>query len=102
MDQPIACTLTAAQYRQRTRDLADLAARTLRSREPTAEGERLVFEGGDANERALRAAVAAEARCCAFLRMDLRRSGDVLVLDVAGPGIELVWGASSRACPTAA
>jgi hypothetical protein len=85
MDQAIACTLTAAQYRQRTRDLADLAARTLRSREPTAEGERFVFDGGEDNERTLRAAVAAEARCCAFLRMDLRRSGDALVLDVAGP-----------------
>jgi hypothetical protein len=29
--------------------------------------------------------IAAEASCCAFLRMDLQRSGDGLVLDVAGP-----------------
>jgi hypothetical protein len=29
--------------------------------------------------------IAAESSCCAFLRMDLRRTGDGLVLDIAGP-----------------
>ena len=85
MDQPIACTLTPDQLRDRTTELAALAARSLRSREPTAGGERLTFAGDPRTERELRAAVAVEARCCAFLRFDLRHSGDVLVLDVAGP-----------------
>ena len=84
-DAPIACTLTPGQYANRTGELAALAARALRSRERTAAGERLVFAGTTQNEHALRAAIAAEASCCAFLRMDLQRVGDNLVLDVAGP-----------------
>jgi hypothetical protein len=33
----------------------------------------------------LRAAIAAESSCCAFLRMDLQRAEDGLVLSIAGP-----------------
>jgi hypothetical protein len=85
MEPPIACTLSPDQYETRTEELGALAARALRSRAPTAHGERLTFEGGADTERALRAAVAAESRCCAFLRVELRRDGGVLVLDIAGP-----------------
>jgi hypothetical protein len=85
VDQPIACTLTPDESRGRTDDLAALAARALRSREQTAEGERLLFTDSDENERDLRAAIAAEASCCAFLRMELRRDDEGLVLDIAGP-----------------
>jgi hypothetical protein len=81
----IACTLTPAEYAGRTGELAALAARALRSREPTAAGERLVFADTPEIERELRAAIAAEARCCAFLTLELERTGDGLVLDVAGP-----------------
>jgi hypothetical protein len=85
MEQPIACTLAPGDYRDRTRALAALAARALRGREQTADGERLVFADSPDTERELRAMIAAEADCCAFLRMDLRRADDGLVLDVAGP-----------------
>lgn len=85
MEPPIACTLTTDRYRGRIDDLAELAARGLRSREPTAEGERLTFADTPELERDLRAAIAAEAECCAFLRMDLQRGDDGLVLDIAGP-----------------
>jgi hypothetical protein len=85
MDQPIACTLSPDQYKGRTDDLAALAARALRSRERTADGERLLFADGEDTERELRAVIAAESSCCAFLRMELRRAGDGLVLDIAGP-----------------
>lgn len=81
----IACTLTPGQYQARTGRLAALAARALRTREHTDDGERLTFDGADEIERELREVIAAEASCCAFLRMDLRRSGDRLVLDVAAP-----------------
>jgi hypothetical protein len=57
----------------------------LRSREQTADGERLVFADDPETEHELRAVIAAEASCCAFLRMDLTRAGDGLVLDIAGP-----------------
>jgi hypothetical protein len=33
----------------------------------------------------LRAAIAAEARCCAFLELDLRRAADALVVTIDGP-----------------
>ena len=85
MDAPIACTLTPGQYRTRCSDLADLGERALRSREPTDTGERLTFERTDEIERELHDAVAAEAECCSFLRMDLHRHADRLVLDIAGP-----------------
>jgi hypothetical protein len=85
MDVPIACTLSADQLRRRTGELAVLAARAVRSRERTDEGERLTFADGHDIERELRATIAAEASCCAFLRMELRRTEDGLVLDVAGP-----------------
>jgi hypothetical protein len=85
MDQPIACTLSAGEYRGRTEELAALAARALRSRERTADGERLTFADSSETEAGLRAAIAAEADCCAFLRMELRRSDEGLVLDIAGP-----------------
>jgi hypothetical protein len=85
MEQPIACTLSPGRYKSRTNDLAAIGARALRSREQTADGERLTFEDSAETERELRAAIAAESRCCAFLRMDLQRADDALVLDIAGP-----------------
>ena len=85
MEQPIACTLTPGQYQDRTGELATLAARALRSREPTPNGERLIFAGGEDTERELREVVAAESSCCSFLRMELQRADEGVVLDVAGP-----------------
>jgi hypothetical protein len=85
MEQPIACTLSPGQYQDRTGELAALAARALRSREQTPDGERLIFTDSPATEQELRAAIAAESSCCAFLRMDLQRADEGLVLDIAGP-----------------
>jgi hypothetical protein len=84
-ETPIACTLNASEYRDRTAALAALAAGALRSREQIPGGERLVFSGDAEVERDLRAAVAAEASCCSFLHMDLRRTDDGLLLDITGP-----------------
>jgi hypothetical protein len=85
VEQPIACTLSPGQYKDRTGELAALATRALRSRQQTADGERLTFTDTDQTERELRAVIAAEASCCAFLRMDLRRAEEGLVIDIAGP-----------------
>ena len=85
MDQPIACTLTADAFRDRTVALAELADHALRERVPIPGGERLTFAGDAATERDLRAVVEAERACCAFLDLDLRRDDDRLVLDVTGP-----------------
>jgi hypothetical protein len=85
VEEPIACTLSPGEYKGRTSELAALARRSLRAREQTADGERLVFTDDESTERELRAVIAAEASCCAFLRMDLQRAEDGLVLDIAGP-----------------
>jgi hypothetical protein len=83
-EAPIACTLGPGQYASRTGELAALAARALRSREQTTAGERLVFTDTPEIERELRGVIAAEASCCEFLRMSLGRTGEGLVLDIAG------------------
>jgi hypothetical protein len=85
MDQPIACTLSGADYVERTQDTAALSRRALRSQEPIPDGTRLTFEASADTERQLREVVAAEARCCAFLRMDLQPGEDALVLEITGP-----------------
>jgi hypothetical protein len=85
MDAPIACTLSAADYAARMQDIRELARRALRSRQPIPDGARLTFEPGADTERQLREFVAAEARCCAFLRMDLSAARDALTLEVTGP-----------------
>jgi hypothetical protein len=85
MEQPIACTLSRGQYEDRTDELAALAARALRSRERSVDGERLIFTDTPEIEHELRAVIAAESSCCAFLRMDLERTDAGLVLDIAGP-----------------
>lgn len=85
MDQPIACTLTPTQHADRAAQLSALAREALRSRAPIAGGQRLVFAPGARTAESLRAAVAAEAACCPFLRMDLHPEPGALVLDVTGP-----------------
>lgn len=86
MGQPIACSLSRADYAERTQATAALSRRALRSREPIRDGTRLTFEASAETERELREVVAAEARCCAFLRMDLRPGEDALVLRDHRPG----------------
>jgi hypothetical protein len=85
MNEPIACTLTGAGYAARMDQIAAIARDALRSRERIDGGARLVFDASDGTESSLRDVFAAEARCCSFLRFDLRRSGDTLEVDVTGP-----------------
>ena len=85
MDRPIACSLGAGDYEERVQQLGELSAHTLLSRQPIVDGERLRFTDSPGTEEALRAAIEAEASCCSFLTMTLKRSRDGLVLDVTGP-----------------
>jgi hypothetical protein len=85
VDIPIACTLTPSAQRNRAADLAALADRSLLAREPVPGGERLTFARTGDIERAIDAAVAAERSCCPFLRFDIDRRDDGVVLDVTGP-----------------
>lgn len=85
MDTPMACTLGAGDYAERTAALAELAATALRSRESIEGGERLVFAPGEKIAARLRDAVAAESQCCSFLSMDLREGVDRIELRITGP-----------------
>lgn len=85
MRPPIACTLQPDELADRRTELAEIGREALRSRRPIPGGERLSFAPGTRTEARVRAAVAAEAVCCAFLRMDLHLGPDALLLDVTGP-----------------
>jgi hypothetical protein len=85
MDQPTACTLSPRDYGARTAALRALAARALRAREQIPAGARLTFDAAAITERELRAVIAAEASCCAFLKLELLREQRDLILDVSGP-----------------
>jgi hypothetical protein len=82
---PIACALPATDLAQRRADVAALAADALLERRPSAHGAVLTFAATASIERRLRDLIADEAECCPFLRMELRRLGAVLELDVTGP-----------------
>jgi MerR family copper efflux transcriptional regulator len=83
MDTPIACSLPPAEFASRRASIDQIARSALMSRERIEDGARLAFAAEA--EDALRELIAAEAQCCPFLQMDLRRSGDALTLDVTGP-----------------
>ena len=85
MHQPIACSLSPANYATRKDDIARIARGALRSRQPLPGGARLTFAARGETERDLRAVIAAEAECCSFLHFELDRDGDNLRLDVTGP-----------------
>ena len=85
MPEPHACTLTSDEYDRRIAALEALARRSLRAHEPIPDGARLIFRDDPATEQELRAVIAAEAACCAFLRMELTCTGGGLQLDVTGP-----------------
>ena len=85
MNVPIACTLNLARRSERERRIAELSARSLRSREPVADGVRLVFAPDPVTEHEVRALVADEAQCCQFLRFRLNRMSNALVLEVTAP-----------------
>jgi hypothetical protein len=82
---PIACSLTADEYRRRVADTGQVARDALRERRPIDGGVRLTFEETVDTRRRLEAFVAAESTCCPFLTMNLHAADGRLVLDVTGP-----------------
>jgi hypothetical protein len=82
---PIACSLTAAQYRERTVATGQVAREALHGRQSIHGGVRLTFAAAPGVQDRLTGFVAAESRCCPFLTLELERIGGDLVLDVTGP-----------------
>ena len=84
-DQPIACTLTAAQMPGRLAELRAIGDTYLQSAEAGEREAVLRFSAGpDAFER-LEAIVAAEGRCCAFLELDLEHTPEGAALTIRAP-----------------
>jgi hypothetical protein len=84
-DLPMACTLTPAELPARVAEMADVGREALEVAEVRGGGAVLRFRAsGDTRER-LTAIVAAEARCCAFLAMNLSDESGRIVLTVAAP-----------------
>jgi hypothetical protein len=71
-DEPIACSLGAADLEQRLVAIA-------------AVGHLLRFPADGATRRRLEEIVAAEAQCCAFLDLSLSEEGGELLLSIAAP-----------------
>jgi hypothetical protein len=81
---PIACTLSAAEMPARRAEMA-LIAHDLVSAETHADRGVLRFHAGARTRERVAAFVAAESRCCSFLRMELHDDPDALTLTVEGP-----------------
>ena len=83
-ERPIACTLTRAEMPARRAEMAAIA-RDLVSADVHEAHAVLRFGPAAATRERVAAFVAAESRCCAFLRMTLRDDADALTLTIAGP-----------------
>jgi hypothetical protein len=83
-EPPIACTLTAAEMPARLVEMAAIA-RDLVSADARETHAVLRFHQAPATRERIAAFVAAESRCCAFLRMELREDPDALTLTIDGP-----------------
>jgi hypothetical protein len=89
---PIACALTEAEMPARRAQMGALG-RDLVAAEAQGAHAVLRFRAAAGTRERLAAFVAAESRCCAFLRMQLRDDGEALALTIDGPaGSEPVVG----------
>ena len=80
MSKPIACSLSASEYRRRAAEIRALLRDALVSREPIAGGERLTFTADAGVYERVTELMAAETECCPFLSMEL-----TLALEVTQP-----------------
>jgi hypothetical protein len=83
-EPPIACTLTEAERPARRAEMT-VIARDLVSAETHAAHAVLRLRPAVGTRERVAAFVAAESRCCAFLRMELREDPDALTLTIDGP-----------------
>jgi hypothetical protein len=82
---PIACSLGADDLAARLDLIAAIGAGSLISRETEGDTQLLGFRRDDGVRRSLEGIVAAEARCCSFLKMEIREENGALVLVIDAP-----------------
>jgi hypothetical protein len=85
-DLPIACTLTAAELKQRRAGLLPGLLARARERHPVSNGYRWLLSPAD-DLSALIPVIETERRCCRFLRfvVSAEADGGPLSLEVTGP-----------------
>ncbi len=79
---PIACSLNVAELRGRLAEMAGIGADALLGE---ADGGALRFRNEPGILARLKAVIAAESECCAFLRFELRTGGGELELEMLAP-----------------
>ncbi len=82
---PIACSLGADDLAARLETIAAIGAESLISRDTEGDTQLLRFRREEGVRRSLEAIVAAEARCCSFLEMEIRDEAGALVLVIDAP-----------------
>jgi len=80
---PIACSLSATELRERLADMSAIGKRSLLAAD--VNGSRAVLRFRPRAGEQLAAIVAAEAECCAFLRMKLDDASDAVRLTIEAP-----------------
>ncbi len=84
-DLPIVCSLDADNLKARLDLIAAIGASHLISRETDGDTQLLRFRPDDGVRRSLQGVIAAEAKCCSFLDMDIREEAGALVLVIDAP-----------------
>lgn len=82
-EEPITCTLGAGDFKQRLGWIAELNRKALRSHAREGLVLDLRYDAKFADE--VREMVRREAQCCAFLRFDVRKKADELLLTITAP-----------------
>jgi hypothetical protein len=82
-DEPIACTLDASDFRERTESIRDLARRSLLHASRTPLSLTLTYQPDALRE--VRDLVRKEQSCCAFLTFDLKEGPAGVILTITAP-----------------
>jgi hypothetical protein len=82
-DQPVVCSLSIGVYAERLGLIRRVGAAAMLRVDRRADRAELRFRPGGQVARDLREICDAEAKCCAFLRLELTEEHDATVLSIA-------------------
>jgi hypothetical protein len=85
IDLPIACSLSATEQSSRLAEMRAIGRAALLSANVAGRHATLRFRAGGATRERLAGIVAAEAKCCAFLEMELREDAEAIELIIDAP-----------------
>ena len=83
--QPIACTLSAADYPARLAGLATIRGEDVPRIRQISDGVEMTFTNSPTMRANLETFIAAESACCPFMSFDLAQNGSDVVLTITAP-----------------